>query len=164
MGADAARHAYHAYYRQPNESADSTDADSDADPDADDYYDLDELGKIAGYDMLNGPISSYAKAKLRKNYPEYFAPARTAAKTADTTNKPSPKKPTADSTDAATIENDPPKPTTAAQINGETTEGEDALVRVKAQRKTPREVREEMGTAEEDTGLERVNAHRLTPK
>ena len=122
MGADAARHYYKAYQHLPKKSADSTDADSDADPDADDVYDLDELGKIAGYDMLSGPISSYAKEKLRKNYPEYFAPARTAAKTADIINKLSPKKPTAASTDDATIAKGPPKPTTAAEINGETTE------------------------------------------
>ena len=49
-----------------------------------------------------------------------------------------PKKPGAASTVAAAIAKGPPKPTTAAQINGETTQDEDALVRVDAKRLTPK--------------------------
>ena len=51
-------------------------------------------------------------------------PPKTAAKTADIINKLPPKEPTSASTVAAAIAKGPPKPTSAAQINGETTEGE----------------------------------------
>ena len=75
-----------------------------------------------------------------------------------------PKKSGAASTVAAAIAKGPPKPTTAAQISGETTEGGDALVRTKAHRLTPKGARENSGIEEEDTGMVRVKAQRKTPK
>ena len=122
------------------------DADLDADIDADLDADLDADAEMFGF-----------------NKPNYIKKKKTGAAStvAGAIAKGPPK--TA-STVAAAIAKGPPKPTTAAQISGETTEGGDALVRTKAHRLTPKGARENSGIEEEDTGMVRVKAQRKTPK
>ena len=140
------------------------DADLDADIDADLDADLDADAEMFGFNKPNyikkkktGAASTVAGAIAK-------GPPRTAAKTADIIAAGPPKKSGAASTVAAAIAKGPPKPTTAAQISGETTEGGDALVRTKAHRLTPKGARENSGIEEEDTGMVRVKAQRKTPK
>ena len=125
------------------------DADLDADIDADLDADLDADAEMFGF-----------------NKPNYIKKKKTGAAStvAGAIAAGPPKKSGAASTVAAAIAKGPPKPTTAAQISGETTEGGDALVRTKAHRLTPKGARENSGIEEEDTGMVRVKAQRKTPK